>query len=107
MLYLQAKAGGLYSVFSEFFRTFSTTTCYPISYVFQHPLCVTAYHVTCGFQQGLDMKTRLDMATNTVIHEVMMCQSAGGSCFLLFGMLMSTGLSLFHSSLRKLIQLHI
>lgn len=36
----------------------------------QYPLCVTAYHVTCGFQQGLDMKTRLDMATNAVIHEV-------------------------------------
>lgn len=33
------------------------------------PLCVIAYHVTCGFQQGLDMKSKLDMATNTVIHQ--------------------------------------
>ncbi len=39
-------------------------------YYSQHPLCVVAYHVTCGFQQGLDMKSKLDMVTNAVIHEV-------------------------------------
>jgi len=33
-------------------------------------VCVTAYHVTCGFQHGLEMKSRLDLVSNAVIHEV-------------------------------------
>ena len=37
----------------------------------QHVSCHIAYHVTCGFQHNLLMRTKLDVAnTGSVIHEV-------------------------------------
>ncbi len=34
---------------------------------------MASFHVTCAFHHGLEMKSRLDMTSNGVIHEVGHC----------------------------------